>query len=364
MTNERAPTLASIIGQRRAIDLLRSALASGRLHHAWIFSGPPGIGKFTTALALSAILLDPDLAPDLAGIIDADPDSRTARLIASGTHPDLHIITKELASNSSSASVRNAKQRSIPIDIIREFMVGGDVDNKFFDSAAWKAAQLGHNKVFIIDEAELLNHHSQNAVLKTLEEPPPGTYIILITASESDLLATIRSRAQRIAFAPLSDEDINAWLDRAAPDLDTDTRAWVLRFAQGSPGRAQLALDTGIPAWATKLDPVLDALESGRFEADAGAVMARLINEWAESWVKAHANASKEAANHAAAAHLFSIISDRARLRLRRSIDRNPHDTEPALQTIDAIAHAQRRLDANANMGLALDLLAAQLAHR
>jgi DNA polymerase III subunit delta' len=74
-----------ILGQDRALDVLRSALRSQRMHHAWLFSGPAGVGKHTTAIELARILLDPDAQPTLTGEIEASPDSPTSRAPMSGS---------------------------------------------------------------------------------------------------------------------------------------------------------------------------------------------------------------------------------------------------------------------------------------
>ena len=87
----------TILGQDRAVDILHAALRSERMHHAWIFSGPKGVGKLTCAVELARLLLDPDAGPDLSGRLSVDPEGKTSRLIAADSHPDLHVIRKELA---------------------------------------------------------------------------------------------------------------------------------------------------------------------------------------------------------------------------------------------------------------------------
>ena len=184
-----------ILGQERAIDTLLTALGSGRVHHGWIFSGPLGVGKFTTAVEFARLLLDPHAAPNLAGEIEADPEGETSRLIDAGTHPDLHVIRKELALFSDNPQLRARKLSNIPIDVLRERMIGGKTsDDRPHVAVAYRKPAQGHGKVFIIDEAELIDVYGQNALLKTLEEPPPATYIFLITSRPERLLPTIRSR--------------------------------------------------------------------------------------------------------------------------------------------------------------------------
>ena len=190
-----------VLGHDRPIATLRAAIDAGRVHHAWVFAGPMGVGKLTTARALASIILDPTASPTLTGKIEPDPDSQTQRLIRAGSHPDLHVITKELSAVSEEATLRAKKQRNIPIDLLRERMIGGRVPHgsptgRFIEPVIGKAPQLGHAKVFIIDEAELLDAYGQNALLKTLEEPPRDSYIILVTTAEERLLPTIRSRCR------------------------------------------------------------------------------------------------------------------------------------------------------------------------
>src|SRR5690606_31622066 len=117
-----------------------------------------------------------------------------------------------LAAYSEHDATRRAKQRNIPLAVLQEYLI--------------EPAQLAGSgrsgaiasKVFVVDEAELMrsgSNEGQNAILKTLEEPPAGTIIILITSREEALLPTIRSRCQRVRFDSLSDADMQAWLDRA-----------------------------------------------------------------------------------------------------------------------------------------------------
>lgn len=356
------PTLNSILGQDAGVRTIRAALASGRLHHAWIFAGPVGVGKRTTAEAFAGILLDPTAQPNFAGEIESDPGSRVQQLIGAGTHPDLHIITKELAAVSEFSHLRDRKQLNIPIDLLRERMLGGTVVGKSLEPVVNKTPSMGHNKVFIIDEADLLDSSGQNVLLKTLEEPPGGTFIFLITTAEDRLLPTIRSRCQRVGFGALDDKAMQAWIKRAKLPVDGAELAWTLAFAAGSPGRALLAHQTGLYRWAQELEPMLADTERGRYRPDLGAAMAKLVDEWAAEWVKARGNASKEAANHAGAKHLFSMLAERARARLRAEAGTNPDGVERALRTIDRIHDTETQLRSNVQLGLAMEGLAAELA--
>ena len=360
--------MSAILGQTRALEILESALASGRFHHAWIFSGPRGVGKFTTALEIAGRLL---------GVTDQSV----------AQHSDLHIIRKELALYSDNPDIRTRKLSNIPLDVLREHMVGGKVGETFHDAPAYRTALRGHGKVFIIDEAELLDANSQNAMLKTLEEPPPQTYIFLITSQPDRLLATIRSRSQHVRFARLDGESMRTWMtdkvsgarsqvpgkskkdDKgdASPDtwrLTPDTSAWIMQFAEGSPGLAQLAVEYGFFAWHKALAPLLAELDRGKFPVAMGETMGALVEGFSQAWVKTHGvkSTSKDAANKDGARHMFSMLASHARSRLAQSAA-GGEDARIWMARIDSLRDAERELESNVNLKLLLENLAVQWWH-
>ncbi|MEM8782836.1 MAG: DNA polymerase III subunit [Planctomycetota bacterium] len=370
-----AVSLDDILGQRVAIGQLRAMLASERLHHGLIFHGPAGVGKFTTAVSLARRVLCHRPETTLTGETLACGHCASCRLFkepptddegglpgddpSSGGHPDLHVVTKELSRYSDDANVRARKLTNIPVDVLKEHLIG----------PAFRSAQLGHGKVFVVDEAELIRGEGQNALLKTLEEPPAGTTIVLVTSSEERLLPTIRSRCQRIAFVPLPPEEVARFVKREAPALDANGAAWVARFADGSLGRAALALEHGLTDWADALVPMVHGLAKGRAMPGFGDESAQKIEAFAEGWVKAHANASKEAANKLAADLLAQLVTAEARHALRQAAGGVPAGDAlagdaalgPWLSVIDAAASFRRRLGSNVNLKLACAGLSADL---
>lgn len=347
--------MRDIVGQDRAIDVLQKSLASGRMHHAWIFHGPAGVGKFTAAVAFAATLLDPTSRAGIDGFIEPDAKSHVSRLLKSGTHPDLHVIVKELARFHEEAKVRSAKLLTIPTKVIEQHLI----------APSTKAAMIQPgglaSKVFIIDEAELLdrspsNAPAQNSILKTLEEPPPGTVIILVTSNEDRLLPTIRSRSQRVAFHSLDDDAMKKWMRARGVELPRDHGTWLLSHAAGSPGALLEAMRDNLSLWHTELDLKLTALERGGAAPDLGPVMTRLVDDWAVAFVKRDANASKEAANHGAMDVLFRMLADRCRAGLREGGPR----VSSWLTALDHIRSAERQAGSNVSAGLLLGNLAAQ----
>lgn len=358
----RTPSLDELLGQERAVESLRGAVASGRVHHAWVFAGPKGVGKRTAAEAFASIILDGSTAPDLAGRFAPDPGSPVQRLIASGAHPDLHIITRELARYSDNSKIRERKLTTIPLEVIESHLLEPIARAPSLHSPGALAG-----KVFIVDEAELLdqsltNALVQNSILKTLEEPPPGSVIILVTSREESLLPTIRSRCQRVTFRALDEASMEAWFDRSGIEAAPAERRWLLWYAAGAPGLALEAARTGVHRWMESLEAPLAQAERGRFHPELGVTMAALVEEWSQAWVAGHENASKEAANLTATRHLLTIIAERARSRLREAAGRDKAATRRALRTVDVTLDALRQVAAHVPLAPAMDDLAARLA--
>lgn len=349
-----------LFGQDAAVSTLVAAMRSGHMHHAWILSGPAGVGKCTAAIECARLLLDPEATEDDVEAFRAPRDSRVAELIDVSAHPDLHSIAKERAEESSIREVRERKQTNIPLDLLRELMLGGTVsDGKNFESPVWKGAYLGHHKVFVVDEADLLDQYGQNALLKTLEEPPPGTYIFLVTTQEERLLPTIRSRCQRAVFRALDVDSMARWYDRHAVPMDA--RAWLSAFSEGSPGMAQLAHAQGLRAWSEELMPRFDGLDAGRFDAALADRLGELVGEFAEKVVKENPKASKESANRLGTRCALLIIASRLRTQMATAAQRgDTAQLATAAHRVGLLARLESEIRANVNMKHAFANLVAQ----
>ncbi len=348
-----------IIGQDNALTTLRQALASGRVHHAWVFHGPAGVGKATAAKAFAKVLLCPAAQADLSGEMSACGGCESCSLIEAedAAHPDLHVITKELALFSDDAQTRQRKLMTIPLPVLRENLV----------EPVARKPQLNHGKVFIIDEAELLDLNGQNTLLKTLEEPPANTYLVMVTSQDDRLLPTIRSRCQRVAFNELPNDVIEQWLTKR-DDVAADRRGWLVRFARGSLGRAQLAIDYELDGWLRQVEPTVDAIGQGRPADDLGTTLAELADGFAKAWVDSHKNASKDAANKRAVRLLLGMLGQLCRERIDAATPAlDPQDPiageaalSPWLRGIELIQQADRQLASNVAVALLLDNLAVQ----
>lgn len=352
----RPRPLTELIGHPRAVATLGAAFASGRLHHAWIFSGPKGIGKFTAALGFAAAALDPTARITRNGVPTPDPDSRVQKLLAVGTHPDLHVIVKELAKFSSDSDVRNRKLTTIPVAVTKQHLI-----DPIEISPTLNEGGLA-SKAFIVDEADMMDHRGQNQLLKTLEEPPPGSLLILVTDSEEELLPTVRSRCQRVAFTPLGTGDMQRWLHSrpdlglGAPDLD-----WLSAIGEGAPGEILNACQTGIAGWREALGPLIARAVSGHFDPAFGPTMHQLAEDWAKARVAKDPSASKETANRVAARTILRFLAEHLRRRLRTEAA-HPDIAERLAEAVEAIAEVESMIDANVNGLFALEAASVRVA--
>ncbi|MBF0179328.1 MAG: DNA polymerase III subunit delta' [Magnetococcales bacterium] len=225
----------AIRGHGEIVGRLRQLLAMGRPGHAWLFHGPEGVGKRQVAMALAQSLLCPAPLVDRNGGMAGCGNCPSCRKCARAMHPDLQIL-----------SVLEKKTR-IAVEQVRDlirFMAFTPLEG------AWKVA--------IVDDAALMNEASANAMLKTLEEPPSGSMLILITSQPGGLLPTIRSRCRQERFTPLDNATIQAILEQVAPAIPASERREAVRLAGGSVGEALRLSGQGSMAARREF---LDALE-------------------------------------------------------------------------------------------------------
>jgi DNA polymerase-3 subunit delta' len=194
-----------------------AALERGRLHHAWLLTGPEGVGKATFAFRAARRLLG--AKPDARyGLLGADPADTVSRQVAVRSHPDLMVVER--------VGEDGKMRRQIPVDEVRKLP-------EFFGKSPGEA----QFRVAIIDAVDDLNPQGANAVLKTLEEPPDRGVLFLVSHAPGALLPTIRSRCRRLPFTPPPTEDA-ARLVRALAEVNEEEALRLLRMGGGAPGRA------------------------------------------------------------------------------------------------------------------------------
>lgn len=199
---------SQILGQERAKRFLKQVIARDKIPHAYLFTGIPGIGKTSMAMALT-------MALNCDSPVDGDGCGRcpSCRKIMRGNFPDFLSI-KILPD-----------KKNILIDQIREL------------NRELGFAPFAKYRVCVIHQAETMTDEAANSFLKTLEEPPPGNILILNAKEPRDLLPTIVSRCQRVAFQPLPIKDMVNWFVKEK-DLDAEKAEMLARISAGSLGRA------------------------------------------------------------------------------------------------------------------------------
>ncbi len=218
-----------IQGHDRPVERFMSAWRSGAMHHAWLLTGPRGLGKasFARAAALRILAEAAGPIPEGKGIATPDTDP-TARLITAGSHPDYRLL--ERIENKTGTAL----QRNISVDQVRAL---GDLFSVTPSMSDWRAV--------VIDSADDLEASAANALLKMLEEPPAKCIFLLVSHVPGRLLPTIRSRCRKLEFQPLGDDVMASVLN--VQGIDAAKVPMLVRQAGGSPGKAlsYAALDLG-----------------------------------------------------------------------------------------------------------------------
>ena len=324
-----------ILGQDWVVSHLKTAMLAGRLSHAYLFLGPPGVGKASVARALAAALncVQPGDDGDACGLCPS------CRRLQAGTHPDFLVI----APDESKAQINIEKIRDLRRLTDYPPLGGG-----------WR--------VVLIKPAEALTAQSDaaaNALLKTLEEPPPRHLLVLTGRSEADLLPTIVSRCHKLAFAPLPPALIIRELERRR-SLPPAQAALVAALSGGSLARA---LDLDPEELVRQRDQVLadlagltrgsvatvvewaQRLTKNRQDLDNFILLAQL---WYRDLLLCHFQGRAELLAHQ------DLLSDLAR-------EEAAGAPETWFAHGAALAAAQRQLKANLNPELTLDILGLRL---
>jgi DNA polymerase III subunit delta' len=215
--------MTPLYGHDAAVAAFRDSLDSGRLHHAWLITGPEGVGKaLFAARAALRVLAQGQGRVDAPGL-DVPDDHPAARLVAAGSHPDLMRL--ERLPRESSATGELA--RNINVDQVRSLQ-------RLFNTTA----SLSPWRVVIVDSIDDLERSAANALLKNLEEPPPTSLFLLVSHAPERLLPTIRSRCRPLRLSALDADAMTSALRAALPEADEREIGELASAGQGSPGRA------------------------------------------------------------------------------------------------------------------------------
>ena len=207
-------------GHGHAEALLLKAVRSEKLHHAWLITGPRGIGKATLAYRFARYLAQPpeQQEPDSLAVLES---SKTAHLLGAGAHPNIFTLDR----------VVDQKNKRLKSEIVVD-------DGRAAIEFMTRTSATGGWRIVVVDPADDLNAASANALLKMIEEPPDRSIILMVCHQPGSILRTVRSRSIRLALAPLSTGDTVAVLGEIGAAGGADVLRQAAELSRGSPGRA------------------------------------------------------------------------------------------------------------------------------
>ena len=324
------PGFGGIIGHEEVVRYLRKAAAEHRVSHAMLITGEEGAGRKTiaNALAMSLVCENPKTDPefDACGVCSA------CRKAMSGNHPDIIRVSR-------------SKPTVISVDDIREQVV----------STAEILPYESRYKIYIIPEAEKMNEQAQNALLKTIEEPPEYVVILLLSTGPEAMLPTVLSRCVKLPLLAVEDRKTEAYLERefSLPPYEAKLAA---AFSQGNIGRARRA--AADETFLARRDKVLglvkkihgmntaamsEAIKSMKEEKDAVTEILDLMLLW-----------YRDVLYFKAAADIDGLIFSNEISAIRAQAAASSY--EGLTEIIDAADRCRVRLKANVNFELALEL--------
>ncbi|RYD28732.1 MAG: AAA family ATPase [Lysobacteraceae bacterium] len=217
--------MTEIFGNAGAQSAFLAAMRSGALHHAWLLTGPQGVGKASFARMAAMRMLADGADPDTVSAgYDTPQGDRTRSLVEAGSHPDYRVLAR-LPKDPEKPDQDLA--RSITIAQVRTLQ-------PLFATTPSMSAR----RVVVIDAIDDLERGGANALLKNLEEPPAGTIFLLVSHAPGRLLPTIRSRCRLLRFDALEEDAVTRAIRALRPEADDDEVAALVRASQGAPGRA------------------------------------------------------------------------------------------------------------------------------
>jgi DNA polymerase-3 subunit delta' len=344
----------AISGHRALTTLLSRAIDRGSLPQSLIFSGPEGVGKRLTAVALAQALNCPNRSlgktEDEELPVDACGTCSVCRRIAQNLHPDVIQLTSDIG-----------------VDDIREAI----------ETAGYRPFE-GKRRVFMLDSADKLSSEIQNALLKTLEEPPPSSSFVLVTARPDMLLPTVRSRCPMLRFGRLPIADVERLLT-VQQGMEPARAHAVSLAAEGSVGRAIVEASDEGESTRQLVQQVLQQVQGAHTPADRLRAAGMLLEPGeARPKARAKSGSSRYASDREMLGQRLNILSatlrDVAATVTGADQARVVNDLSPALQSwgaragvdrllaaFTAVGKAQSALDRNVSPKVILDWLAFQL---
>ena len=329
-------TWDQIRGHAEQVEMFRRSVRRGRLSHAFLFAGPDGVGKKQFARRLAQCFLCHTI-PDAE--LQACGNCSGCKQVSAGTHPDLFVV-----------GCPEGKSE-VPIEIFV-----GPRERRGREGLCYELSlrpMAGRRKIALIDDADLLNEESSNALLKTLEEPPEHSLLILMTANPVGILSTIRSRCQLVRFAPLSQDDVSELLIELDMVQDAGEAQEVAAISEGS---LTIAAQIVSPGLRELRESLYDQLASDPFNSLAlSEIVATGLEELGGATIEQRRNAIW-------LVRLLRLSGDGGRSSIRqvdifcqRFDGESAEDLERVMDLFDRAVLTERQLGRNMSIPLCLE---------
>lgn len=314
-------SFSQIIGQQLPIKILKQSLKKDRVANAYLFYGPAGIGKKLTALNLAKLVncLQPTDEPC--------DECHSCRRIENFNHPDVSVVVKDPAAT------------ALKIEQIRE--LEENIYLKPFE---------GKMKVFIIEEAADMTEEAQNALLKTLEEPPADSILVLLTSNEQNLLETIRSRCLRLRFNRLTTEQIRQIILKQY-DLEENQALVLARISEGSLEKANHAEE-----YLNNRERLIEKILSGFFRLGQDEEWLDLTRDEARQVLEFTSGWCRDALLIKLGVHEKNLLLNPDYSQQLEDFS-SAYDTDHLLEIVEQIHRTIDLINANVNIRLALEVL-------
>ncbi|MCD7761590.1 MAG: DNA polymerase III subunit delta' [Lachnospiraceae bacterium] len=327
-----------ILGHKKEVSHLEQAIRSGKVSHAYIFNGEKGTGKnmlakaFAQTLQCEQIQIPSGPQEEIKKIVPCG-ECHSCKQAASGNHPDIIFLQHE-------------KPASIGVDDVRDQLVG-DAQIRPYN---------GRYKIYIISDAEKMTAQAQNAILKTIEEPPDYVIVLLLTANDRALLDTIRSRCVTLNLKPVPDDVVKEYLMEQIqiPDYQADICA---AFAQGNIGKA-VRLASSEDFNAIKNSAMKLIRNAGDMEISAIIDYVKEVQDYRisiQDYLDILALWYRDMVYYKATKDIEGIVFKDELRTIRETVQRCSY--EGAAEVMKAIETAKMRLAANVNFDLTMELL-------
>jgi len=318
-------TWGQVEGHDAIVERLRRSLERRRFGSSYLFLGPPGVGKKMFSLQLAqALLCERSSEQHLAPCFECG----SCLQVAAGSHPDVDVVA------------RPADKSTIPVELLI-----GDREHRMREGLCHRISlrpASGRRRIAIIDDADFLSRESANCLLKTLEEPPPGSVLILIGTSELKQLPTIRSRCQVIRFSPLPHEIVRRFLEDnnfLSPDQNQSCEE-LLALAEGSLDQAREYADADLAQFMISVNEIWMRTRVNSVR------IAKEIREF----VDAAGNEPSQKRNRLRKIVQLRMRSLRTTLDQQLQTNSSPSETEVCIRHINRCLDALGQIDASANL--------------